>query len=330
MSQWRELYKDKVQNEFAKKKILVVGDLMVDEYITGKVRRISPEAPVPVLDCKEKRMEAGGASNVAHNIRSLGAEVFLAGIAAEDEAGEWLRRYFESIGISARGIIAEAGRATTVKTRYVTKKQQLLRVDNEDIRGISDETQNNLYEYIADRIRQLDAVVFSDYKKGVLNNAGFVQRIIRLCKQHHVLIAIDSKSRNISAFEDADFVKPNNLELEETVGIRIENEETLNLAGRKYLEKSGAKALIVTRGSKGISVFTDDIQREDYAAKDVAVYDVCGAGDTVLSIVSLAMVSGLSISDAVRLANFAAGIVITKPGTVAVTPEELIRSIDEE
>lgn len=330
MSEWRELYKNKVQDEFKTKKVLVIGDLMVDEYITGKVWRISPEAPVPILDCKGKSMEAGGASNVAHNIRSLGAEVSVAGTAAKDEAGIWLREHFKKLGISTQGIVTEQGRPTTVKTRYATKGQQLLRIDKEDIRGISDAAQRKIYECLADDIEKLDVVVLSDYKKGVLNDAAFVQKIIKLCRQHHVLIAVDSKSRNIAAFENADFVKPNNLELEEAAGIRIEDEETLNLAGRKYLEKSGAKALIVTRGSKGISIFPDADHREDYAAKDVEVYDVCGAGDTVLSTVSLAMVSGLSISDAVKLANLAAGVVIAKLGTVAVTQEELIRSIDEE
>ncbi len=330
MNEWRALYKDKVRNAFPRKRILVTGDLMVDEYVTGKVLRISPEAPVPVLDCKEKSMEAGGASNVAHNIKSLGAEVAVAGCVGEDRAGEWLRAHFENLGILTTGIVAEAGRMTTVKTRYATKEQQLLRIDQEDIRDITDASRQKIYDYLLKQIEKLDAVVLSDYKKGVLNDAAFVQRIIRLCKKYDVLVAVDSKSRNIAAFENADFVKPNNLELEEAAGIRIANDAALDIAGRKYLEKSGAKALIVTRGKRGISVFRGQNFREDYAAKDVAVYDVCGAGDTVLSTVSLAMVSGLPISDAVKLANLAAGIVITKWGTAVITPEELIRSIDEE
>ncbi|WP_160559128.1 bifunctional heptose 7-phosphate kinase/heptose 1-phosphate adenyltransferase [Parablautia muri] len=330
MSGWRELYKKTVMREFAHKKALIIGDLMVDEYITGMVCRISPEAPVPILDFEERRLEAGGASNVAHNIRCLGAETAVAGTAAEDEMGNWLRNHFQEMGIATQGMIAEVGRTTTVKTRYATKGQQLLRIDNEDDREIADSTKEKIYGYLVKMISTLDLVVLSDYKKGVLNDAGFVQRIIKLCRKYHVLISIDSKSRNISAFENADFVKPNNQELAEAVGIRIEDDKALNLAGKKYLEESGARALVVTRGSKGISVFTASGGRKDYTAKDVQVYDVCGAGDTVISAISLALVSGLAIADAVKLANLAAGVVITRIGTVAVTPEELVRSIDEE
>lgn len=330
MSNWKELYKEKVVSEFIKKRVLVIGDLMVDEYITGRVRRISPEAPVPVLDFKVRSLEAGGASNVAHNIKSLGAEVTISGTAAEDEPGIWLRGYFKELGIRTEGIVVESGRPTTIKTRFATKGQQLLRMDNEDVRDITEDTQNKIYAFLKDHIIDFDAVILSDYKKGVLNNGEFVQRIIQLCKTNQVLISIDSKSRNIATFKDIDFVKPNNIELEEAVGIRIEDDETLNQAGEKYLSESGAKALVVTRGSKGIALFRKSEGRLDFPAKDVQVYDVCGAGDTVISTISLAMISGMSITDAIKLANLSAGIVITKTGTAAVTPQELLRSIDEE
>lgn len=330
MKQENKIFLDKIQNEFAKKKVLVIGDLMVDEYVTGKVKRISPEAPVPVLDFRKRTLGAGGASNVAHNIRSLGAQVLIAGTAAKDEAGEWLRKHFAELGIGVDGIVEEIGKPTTIKTRYATKGQQLLRVDNEDTRGIKEETQKDILAYLEKNIEYLNAVVLSDYKKGVLENEEFVQKIIGLCNKHQVLISIDSKSRNISAFKNIDFVKPNNLELEEAVGVRIEDEESLETAGRIYLQKSQAKALIVTRGSAGISVFIPGEARKDYPAKDVQVYDVCGAGDTVISTISLAMASGISLGESVRLANLAAGVVISKVGTVAVTAEELIRSVNEE
>lgn len=321
---------DKVKQEFNKKKILVLGDIMVDEYITGKVKRISPEAPVPVLDFRRRSMEAGGASNVAHNIAGLGAQVAIAGVAANDDAGMWLREHFLSLGIDIEGIVTQDGKPTTLKTRYATKGQQLLRVDREDARGITEETQQKILDYLYANVEALDAVVLSDYRKGVLENPEFVREITRLCNEHHVLISIDSKSRNIFAFRDMDFVKPNNLELEEAVGVRIEDDESLNLAGKKYLEKSGANALVVTRGSAGISVFLPKQDRKDYSAKDVQVYDVCGAGDTVISTISLGIASGIELGEAVRLANLAAGVVISKVGTVAVTVEELIQAIYEE
>ncbi|WP_051216904.1 bifunctional heptose 7-phosphate kinase/heptose 1-phosphate adenyltransferase [Butyrivibrio fibrisolvens] len=330
MSGWKKKYIDAVNNTFKQKNVLVIGDLMVDEYIIGKVKRISPEAPVPVLDFSERSLKAGGASNVAHNIRSLGAKVSIAGIAADDQPGKWLRSHFEEIGIESKGIVSEASRPTTLKTRYATKGQQLLRMDNEVADDILEETQVQILNYLSANINDYDAVVLSDYKKGVLNSKEFVRKIISICNENKVFVSIDSKSRNIEAFENADFVKPNNLELEEAVGVQIRDEDSLNLAGSKYLSRSGARALVVTRGSKGISVFEPQKSRQDFPAKDVQVYDVCGAGDTVISTISLARISGLSMDESVKLANLAAGVVITKVGTVAVTSEELIGSINAE
>ena len=326
----KQKYVDKIAKEFCKKKVLVIGDLMVDEYVSGKVKRISPEAPVPVLDFKERSLEAGGACNVAHNIYSLGAKVLIAGTADEDEAGLWLRQHFNKMGINTDAIIAQEGKPTTIKTRYATKGQQLLRVDNEDSTDILLKTKNKLLEFLYTNIQYLDAVVLSDYKKGVLSDGIFVQNIINVCNRNNVLVTIDSKSRNIAAFKGVDFVKPNNLELEEAVGIRIVDDESLNQAGYAYLNRSQAKALVVTRGSKGISVFFPGEKRVDYPAKDVQVYDVCGAGDTVISTISLALSSGIEMGEAVRLANLAAGVVISKVGTVAISAEELIRSINKE
>ena len=319
-----------VKEQFAQKKILVLGDLMVDEYITGKVSRISPEAPVPVLNFKKKSLEAGGASNVANNMKSLGSDVYVAGTAADDEAGKWLRSHLAENGMHTDGIIAEKNRPTIVKTRYATKGQQLLRVDNEVTGCILEETQIQIIDFIRAHAQELDAIVLSDYKKGVLESRNFVAEVIRICNESNILVSIDSKSRNIEVFRNADFVKPNNLELEEAVGIKITDEDSLNEAGKVYLYKSGAKCLIVTRGAEGISVFLPDQKRKDFASKAVQVFDVTGAGDTVISTITLGMVSGLAIEEAVRLANYAASVVISKVGTAPVTQEELIGRIYEE
>ncbi len=318
-----------IENCFHDKTVLVLGDLMIDEYITGKVSRISPEAPVPVLNFQERSLKAGGAANVAYNLNMLGCKVLVSGTAANDLGGNWLREQFILKGIDVDGILEEELRPTTMKTRYATRGQQLLRVDKEVCNCIKSSTQERILEYIKKKIDRLDGIVLSDYKKGVLEQQNFVESIIKICNTNSVIVAIDSKSRNISAFNNADFVKPNNLELEEAIGIKIVNEESLDLAGKKYLQKSGAKALIVTRGAKGISVFLPHKERRDFEAKQVQVFDVTGAGDTVISTIILSIICGIELDDAVQLANYAASIAISKLGTVAVSKDELVTRVNE-
>lgn len=318
-----------VRMEFVKKRILVLGDLMVDEYIMGKVGRISPEAPVPVLNYRKTQRSAGGAANVALNMYAMGGKLSMAGIAGLDDSGIWLREFLKTSTIDTEGIIAEEDCVTTVKTRFATKVQQLLRVDREDNRPIQEETQTKILDYIAGHISEWDAVVLSDYCKGVLGNPDFVRRIIHICNQNHVIVAIDSKSRHIDAFENADFVKPNNLELENAVNIEISDPVSLDRAGMAYLERSKAKSIIVTRGAEGISIFERGSARRDYASKAVQVFDVTGAGDTVISTITLGLASGLSLDEAVILANIAAGIVIGKRGTATVSREELLEKLKE-
>lgn len=320
--------KDKINKKtFMEKRVMVIGDIMVDEYITGSVKRISPEAPVPVLDFKEKTLQAGGACNVANNLRKLGATVYVCGVANTDYAGNWLRGYLKDLDINTDGIVCEDGRVTTLKTRYATKGQQLLRVDSEKCGGIEKKTEEKILKCLYEIIKDLDAVVLSDYRKGVLEDTLFVKQIISVCNENDVLISIDSKSSNIEAFAGADFVKPNNLELEAAVNIKIDSDETFAMAGEKYLNMSGAKALVVTRGSKGISIFFPEKETETFPARDVQVYDVCGAGDTVISTITMCMISGLSIQESARVANAAAGIVISRVGTVPVSVDELMENL---
>lgn len=318
-----------IRTEFEKKRILVLGDLMVDEYILGKVGRISPEAPVPVLNYRGTERSAGGASNVALNMHAMGGKLSVAGVAGLDDSGIWLREFLQAVPINTEGIIAEESRMTTVKTRFATKTQQLLRVDREDSSPIQEITQAKILDYMLRHISEWDAVVLSDYCKGVFENADFVRRIIRICNENHVIVTIDSKSRHIDAFENADFVKPNNLELENAVNIEINDLESLDRAGKAYLERSGAKSIIVTRGAEGISIFERGNGRRDYASKAVQVFDVTGAGDTVISAMTLGLASGLALDDAAVLANIAAGIVIGKRGTAVVTREELLERLYE-
>lgn len=321
-------FEEIIKNDFPNKKILVIGDLMLDEYITGKVSRISPEAPVPVLNYKATERNAGGASNVALNLDALGGKVAVSGVAGNDDGGLWLRNHLKDKNIDIAGIVAEENRMTTQKTRFATKGQQLLRMDREDAEGITETTQNSILKYLQDNISDFDAVVLSDYCKGVFENPEFVQNIISICNEHGVIITIDSKSRNISAFKNADFVKPNNLELENAVDVKIVDDESFDRAGEMYLAISQAKSIIVTRGAAGISIFEKDMERRDYAAKAVQVFDVTGAGDTVISTMTLGLASGMTMDEAAVLANVAAGIVIGKRGTATVSAQEILDSLE--
>ena len=232
--------------------------------------------------------------------------------------------------IDFSGVFPEVGRPTTVKTRFATRGQQLLRVDREDNRCISAETQKAILAYLEERLPGCDALVISDYRKGVLASTDFVRSVTTLCAKHNAVCCIDSKSREIEAFAGMDFVKPNNLELEAAVGIKIDGDEALERAGRVYLEKSGTKALVVTRGARGISVFEPGRDRQDFAARPHEVFDVTGAGDTVISTIALGLVSGMDLYSSVQLANLAASVAISRVGTVPVTGEELVRRIREE
>ncbi len=322
-------YKKIISEEFSSKNILVIGDLMVDEYVTGDVERISPEAPVPVLKYKDRAFEAGGACNVAHNVKALGANVAVAGVADLDEAGNWLRDHFKKKGISTDCVINESNRPTVLKIRFAVKGQQLMRMDRETCEGINEETQNKIQKYLEENIGTIDAVILSDYKKGVFENNDFVRNIISVCNKNSVPISVDSKRRDITVFENADIVKPNNLELQDAVGIRITDEVSYDEAGKVYLNRCRAKQLVVTRGKKGISVFEHGKPRKDYPAKDVQVYDVCGAGDTVISTVTLGVCSNMSLDESVKLANIAAGVVIGRVGTTAISAADLLEQIHE-
>lgn len=316
-----------IRESFGRLNVWIIGDIMVDEYVTGQVSRISPEAPIPVLNYGAVERIAGGASNVAHNVAKLGSRVTMLGVLGDDAAGRWLKGHLESQQIKTDGLIVEADRATTVKRRFATKSQQLLRVDLENTEPITDLTRKMLLSLIVNSADDIDAVILSDYQKGVLSSPDFVRQIIAVCNEHQIVVTIDSKSSRIEAFRNATFVKPNNLELEAAVGIKIIDDESLNAAGDCYLKQSGANALIVTRGAKGISVFEKDRPRKDYPSKAVQVYDVTGAGDTVISTATLGFASGMTLEEAVILGNAAAGVVISKVGTVPVTAEELIGKV---
>ncbi|MDE7313195.1 MAG: bifunctional hydroxymethylpyrimidine kinase/phosphomethylpyrimidine kinase [Eubacterium sp.] len=308
---------------------VILGDVMVDEYVTGKVTRISPEAPIPVFHYGSSQRIAGGASNVAHNVAKLGSSVSIMGVVGEDAAGQWLREHLQKAHVDTSGLLSEKCRPTTVKRRFATKSQQLLRVDMEDASPVSDAAAEKWLDLLEQKASRIQAVILSDYKKGVLASPDFIKEVLRICESHQIITAIDSKSPHIEAFAGAGFVKPNNLELEQAVGMKITDEASLDAAGKCYLQRSQAKALLVTRGAKGISVFEQGKERRDYPSNAAQVYDVTGAGDTVISTVTLCIACGMPLEEAAVLGNAAAEVVISKVGTVAVSATELLKKVKE-
>jgi rfaE bifunctional protein kinase chain/domain len=319
---------EKIFNRFSKVSILVIGDIMLDRFIWGKVSRISPEAPVPVvlvdrIDNEDSHL--GGAANVANNIHSLGGNVSLCGVVGDDSSGRKVREKLGEIGIKDNGVFAESGRQTTVKTRIFANQQQVVRIDRESVIHPAGHTLQNLLKFLTGNIENHDVIVISDYEKGVLSRR-LIRTIFKEAKETKKKILVDPKLGNFFFYKGASVVTPNTKEASEASGIPIVNEPSLRRVGRKLLKKLGCGALVITRGEEGMAIFEP---HQEFFVHTVAkeVYDVTGAGDTVIGTIALALAAGAKIIDAVRLANFAAGIVVEKKGTSTVNREELIRAI---
>ena len=318
---------------FPRVRLLVVGDIMMDRSIFGKVSRISPEAPVPVIIVETEDFNLGGAANVAHNIRSLGGMVSLCGIVGDDENGKKIYKKIVERGIRTQGIFFEQGRQTTVKTRIIAHHphyQQLVRVDRETTDHPKASTFRNLSRFLTEKIEDFDGVVFSDYGKGLLTRK-LIQTIVERARQSKKLIMVDPKVKNFFFFKGATVITPNTNEASEASRIPVTDQSSVEKIGRSLLKRLKCNALVVTQGEKGMIIFERD--QRPYRVPTVAkeVYDVTGAGDTVIGTMALALGTGrrVSVKDAASLANYAAGIVVGKVGTAIVSSEELLKVIRE-
>lgn len=309
---------------FSQKKGVVIGDVILDEYLFGKVQRISPEAPVPVVTLDGREIHLGGAANVALNLKSLGASTFLLGVIGDDSAG---REFFDLMrreGIPEKGIVVDPGRKTTIKTRVVGRGQQMLRIDKEITTHIGEEITKELLERIQS-LEDLDFIIFEDYNKGLLT-PSLIREIMSTSKDR--LKAVDPKFDNFFAYKGCDLFKPNLRELLAVTGSNSEDEEFLKGLFLRVREKIGAKWLVVTRGEKGFVVVRDR-QIVKIPAWRREVFDVTGAGDTVISVLTLATAQGLDIIESTILASLAAGIEVGKFGASTVYPEELKEAVRE-
>jgi rfaE bifunctional protein kinase chain/domain len=329
------------------KRIGVLGDLMLDRYLWGTASRLSPEAAVPVVDFVEQSECPGGAGNVAANIAALGARVEAFGVTGNDEPGRALQKCLRAANIEDKGVIADSKRLTTIKTRIIARHQHIVRVDRERRDPLRSETEGKLIRQIFPSLKKLDALVFSDYNKGLISDS-FADRVLSRCHEEEVPVFVSPKASRLYAYRGARAVVCNIEEASRFTHLLVD-EKSIEEAGRALLAHFGCSAMVITRGRKGMSVFEESSPRHlhvpatsfevTYARVGQAgvergstgrqVFDVTGASDTVLSVVALAVAAGAPIADAAMLANAAAGVVVGKLGTASVSPQELLHALDD-
>lgn len=330
------------------KRMGVLGDLMLDRYLWGTASRLSPEAAVPVVDFVEQSECLGGAGNVAANLAALGAKAQAFGAAGNDEPGRALQKCLRAAGIADKGVIADSKRVTAVKTRIIARHQQVVRVDHERREPLRGETQEKLLRLLFTALKHLDALVVSDYDKGLITD-DFAERVLSAAHQLHVPVFVKPKTSRLYAYRGARAIVCNAKEAGFYVTRSLGDEKFLEEAGHALLARFGCSAVVITRGDKGMNVFEESSPRSihipatgfevtyarvgrpgiERGATGRQVFDVTGAGDTVLSVLSLAVAAGASLTDAAMLANVAAGVVVEKLGTASVNPEELLHALDD-
>jgi rfaE bifunctional protein kinase chain/domain len=308
-------------------RVLVIGDLMLDHYIWGTVKRISPEAPVPVVNVTSENMLLGGAANVCNNILSLGGQTDLGGVIGKDDSGRWIRKRLKEMKINGEGVIEEEGRPTTRKTRIIAHSQQVVRYDHEKKGDISSKSQHQLLSWLERNLDHYHCLVISDYDKGVVTE-GLIKGAINRAKELKIKIIVDPKISHFSYYKGVTLITPNHLEASQGAGIEIEDEESLIKAGWSIQEKLDCESVLITRGEQGMSLFEKSGAVTHIPAVAKNVYDVTGAGDTVVSVLSLALSAGANLKDSADLANHAAGIVVGIVGTATVSPETLIADLN--
>lgn len=308
------------------RKIVVIGDLMIDRYLWGNVSRISPEAPVPVINIEDEENRFGGAGNVANNLIGLGATPVVVGVVGDDQWGNIFQSLLEEKKLSSSGLIVDSQRPTTIKTRIIGNNQHIARVDREKLFPINQDIQTKILDFLSEIIDDVEAIIIQDYNKGVVV-ASLVHKIIELAIQHGKKVTADPKFDNFWEFKRVSVFKPNKKETEEALAMRIQTKEELKTAGNKIIERLEGKAVLITIGKDGMVLFEKDSQPTFLKARARKVADVSGAGDTVIATLTHALSAGSSIQEAVTLANYAAGLVCEEVGVVPINSEKLVHAI---
>lgn len=318
-----------IKKNFAGLKIAVIGDMMLDCYFWGDVKRISPEAPVPVVEVENEFYRFGGAANVALNILKLGGEPVPMGVTGYDNYGTIFTSLINELGISDDGLFVDESRPTTAKTRVIADSQHVVRIDKESKQYLNREMQSKLLEYFRANIDEFDGIILQDYNKGVLT-PSFIEKVIEIANKKKKLITVDPKFNNFFTYKNVTVFKPNRKEAEDVLGVKIKSDADISSVGQKLLEKLNADHILLTLGEGGIAVFQKGGAEKRMPTKARKVADVSGAGDTVISTLTMALAADADIFEASYLANYAGGLVCEEVGIVPIEIGNLFDTVVKE
>jgi D-glycero-beta-D-manno-heptose-7-phosphate kinase len=323
---------DEIAANFSRKRLLVIGDLMLDEFVWGRVSRISPEAPVPVVEVVSESFFPGGAANVARNVRECGAEVYVMGMVGKDASADRLRGILEANSIRLDALAAESDFQTIVKTRIIARQQQVVRVDREHAHAASAVTLNRCLQQITEMLPNIDGIIFEDYGKGFIGQP-FVNEVVNLARAGRKVVTADPNPRNPIEWKRLTAVKPNRNEAYAAANVPWHEPDTEPLKdpklleiGRRLLERWEPENLLITLGEQGMMLFTNGAEHH-IPPRAREIYDLSGAGDTAIALFTLALVSGATPLEAAEISNHASGVVVAKLGTATVTPAEIRESL---
>lgn len=311
------------------KRIAVIGDIMLDKYIWGKVSRISPEAPVPVVDVHNESIRLGGAANVANNIKNLGGIPLLFGVIGDDHAGSDIKILLKKEQFDTVGIHIAKSRPTTLKTRIIADNQQVVRTDFESTEDVSGNESEGLIRSLKETIHDIDGIILQDYNKGVVTK-NVIEMAVGLALERNCPVSADPKFNNFFDYSGVTIFKPNVSETQNALGFGLDSEERVEIAGKLLIGRLKCKNVLITRGSEGMSLFAENGTVKKVKTKARVIHDVSGAGDTVIGTLTLMLAGGGDVVEAAAISNFAAGVVCSEVGIVPVTQEKLIDAVEND
>ncbi len=317
---------EELLNNSAGREIAVIGDLMLDRYFWGTVSRISPEAPVPVIDIENETFHLGGAANVAQNLKSLGIEPLLCGVVGNDNSGKLLIEIAEQSGLQTKGIIPIASRPTTVKTRIIGNNQHIARLDRETRSEVTSDTINQIVDMLKS-CHNLAGIIMEDYNKGVITKY-LIKEISKFTQEQSIPLFVDPKLSFFFDYQNATVFKPNRKEAQEALGFTLKTDADILRAGKELLLRLQAENILLTLGDKGMMLFQKDGTVKSVPTKARHIADVSGAGDTAIATLAAAIAGGASVTEAAALSNIAAGVVCEEPGIVSIKPGALIAALE--